>query len=165
MPLKQKQELNSQDTQELEKNLIFVGLVAMIDPPRPEVADAIAKCHQAGIQVTMVTGDYGLTAEAIARRIGLVNGKARVVTGEDMGHLSDAQLRQILHQKSGLVFARVMPEQKLRLVQAYIAMGHIVAVTGDGVNDAPALRAAHIGIAMGMSGTDVARAIGGYCAD
>jgi Ca2+-transporting ATPase len=129
----------------------------MIDPPRAEVADAIAKCHQAGIQVTMVTGDYGLTAEAIARRIGLIDGKARVVTGEDMGHLSDAQLRQILHQKSGLVFARVMPEQKLRLVQAYMAMGHVVAVTGDGVNDAPALRAANIGIAMGMSGTDVAR--------
>ncbi|MGM3306052.1 cation-translocating P-type ATPase [Anabaena sp. WFMT] len=153
----QKQEIQPQNAQELEQNLIFVGLVAMIDPPRPEVADAIAKCHQAGIQVTMVTGDYGLTAEAIARKIGLVNGKARVVTGEDMGHLSDAQLRQILHQKSGLVFARVMPEQKLRLVQAYIAMGHIVAVTGDGVNDAPALRAANIGIAMGMSGTDVAR--------
>jgi magnesium-transporting ATPase (P-type) len=127
----QKQEIQPQNTQELEQNLIFVGLVAMIDPPRPEVADAIAKCHQAGIQVTMVTGDYGLTAEAIARKIGLVNGKAKVVTGEDMGHLSDAQLRQILQQKSGLVFARVMPEQKLRLVQAYIAMGHIVAVTGD----------------------------------
>ena len=153
----QKQEIQPQNAQELEQNLIFVGLVAMIDPPRPEVADAIAKCHQAGIQVTMVTGDYGLTASAIARRIGLVDGKARVVTGEEMGHLSDAQLRQILHQKSGLVFARVMPEQKLRLVQAYIAMGQIVAVTGDGVNDAPALRAAHIGIAMGISGTDVAR--------
>ncbi len=153
----EKQEIQPQNTHELEQNLIFVGLVAMIDPPRAEVADAIAKCHQAGIQVTMVTGDYGLTAEAIARKIGLVNGKARVVTGEEMGHLSDAQLRQILHQKSGLVFARVMPEQKLRLVQAYIAMGNIVAVTGDGVNDAPALRAAHIGIAMGMSGTDVAR--------
>lgn len=153
----QKQEIQPQEAQELEQNLIFVGLVAMIDPPRAEVADAIAKCHQAGIQVTMVTGDYGLTAEAIARKIGLVNGKARVVTGEEMGHLSDAQLRQILHKKSGLVFARVMPEQKLRLVQAYIAMGNIVAVTGDGVNDAPALRAAHIGIAMGTSGTDVAR--------
>lgn len=154
---RQKEEQQPQDAQELEKNLIFIGLVAMIDPPRAEVADAIAKCHQAGIQVTMVTGDYGLTAEAIASKIGLVDGKARVVTGEDVGHLSDAQLRQILHQKSGLVFARVMPEQKLRLVQAYIAMGHIVAVTGDGVNDAPALRAANIGIAMGMSGTDVAR--------
>jgi len=129
----------------------------MIDPPRAEVADAIAKCHQAGIQVTMVTGDYGLTAEAIAQQIGLVDGKARVVTGEEMGHLSDAQLCQILQQKSGLIFARVQPEQKLRLVQAYIRMGHTVAVTGDGVNDAPALRAANIGIAMGHSGTDVAR--------
>ncbi|MBW4591190.1 cation-transporting P-type ATPase [Aetokthonos hydrillicola Thurmond2011] len=153
----QKEEQEAKGAQELEQNLIFVGLVAMIDPPREEVAEAIAQCHQAGIQVTMVTGDYGLTAEAIAKQIGLVDGKARVVTGEEMGHLSDAQLRQILQQKSGLVFARVMPEQKLRLVQAYIGMGHIVAVTGDGVNDAPALRSANIGIAMGMSGTDVAR--------
>jgi len=110
----------------------------------------------------MVTGDYGLTAEAIARRIGLVTGKARVVTGEAMGHLTDAQLRQILHDpNSELVFARVAPEQKLRLVEAYNALGHVVAVTGDGVNDAPALRAAHIGIAMGMSGTDVAREAAG----
>ncbi|MEG4961541.1 MULTISPECIES: cation-transporting P-type ATPase [unclassified Microcoleus] len=153
---RQKEE-QPQDAQELEQNLIFVGLVAMIDPPRAEVADAIAKCHQAGIQVTMVTGDYGLTAEAIAQQIGLVDGKVRVVTGEEMGHLSDAQLCQILQQKSGLIFARVQPEQKLRLVQAYIRMGHTVAVTGDGVNDAPALRAANIGIAMGLSGTDVAR--------
>ena len=153
----QKADRSPQNAQELEQNLIFVGLVAMIDPPRPEVAEAIAQCHQAGIQVTMVTGDYGLTAEAIARRIGLVNSQARVVTDEDLEHLSEAQLRQILQQKYGLVFARMAPEQKLRLVQAYIAMGHIVAVTGDGVNDAPALRAANIGIAMGMSGTDVAR--------
>ncbi len=129
----------------------------MFDPPRPEVAEAIAQCHQAGIAVTMVTGDYGLTAEAIAHQIGLVTGKARVVTGEGMGHLSDAQLRQILHRRTGLIFARMMPEHKLRLVQAYKDLGHIVAVTGDGVNDAPALRAANIGIAMGMSGTDVAR--------
>lgn len=147
----------SQDTKDLEKNLIFLGLVAMIDPPRVEVADAIAKCHQAGIQVTMVTGDYGLTAEAIAQQIGLVEGKARIVTGEEMSHLSDAQLAQILHQESGLIFARFQPEQKLKLVQAYIKMGQIVAVTGDGVNDAPALRAANIGIAMGLNGTDVAR--------
>jgi magnesium-transporting ATPase (P-type) len=110
----------------------------------------------------MITGDYGLTAAAIAQKIGLLkgksNGKPRVITGEQLSHLSDAQLRQILHkQKQGLVFARVMPEQKLRLVEAYKDLGNIVAVTGDGVNDAPALRAANIGIAMGMNGTDVAR--------
>jgi magnesium-transporting ATPase (P-type) len=151
-------ELREQDNESLEQNLTFVGLVAMIDPPRPEVADAIALCHRAGIQVTMITGDYGLTASAIAQKIGLINGKSRVITGEQLGHLSDAQLRQILHkQKKGLVFARVMPEQKLRLVKAYQDLGHVVAVTGDGVNDAPALRAANIGIAMGMNGTDVAR--------
>lgn len=149
--------------QELEQNLIFIGLVAMFDPPRPEVEGAIAQCHTAGIKVTMVTGDYGLTAEAIARKIGLVSdgddrhNRVRVVTGDGMGHLSDAQLRQILKYRSALVFARMSPEHKLRLVQAYKDMGEIVAVTGDGVNDAPALRAAHIGIAMGMNGTDVAR--------
>lgn len=151
------QELLEQKSQQLEQNLTFIGLTAMFDPPRPEVAEAIALCHQAGIAVTMVTGDYSLTAEAIARQIGLVRNKARVFTGEDLGHLSDAQLRQILHRSSDLVFARMAPEQKLRLVQAYKDLGQIVAVTGDGVNDAPALRAANIGIAMGMSGTDVAR--------
>lgn len=142
---------------ELEENLIFIGLVAMFDPPRPEVPEAIAQCHSAGIKVTMVTGDYGLTAEAIARSIGLVKDTVRVVTGEGMGHLSDAQLRQILKYRSGLVFARMSPEHKLRLVQAYKDTGEVVAVTGDGVNDAPALRAGNIGIAMGMNGTDVAR--------
>ncbi len=147
-----------EDACRLEQDLTFIGLTAMMDPPRPEVAEAIAQCHQAGIQVTMITGDYGLTAEAIAHRIGLVKDKARVITGEQLGHLSDAQLRQTLHHwPSGLVFARVLPEQKLRLVKAYKDLGHIVAVTGDGVNDAPALRAANIGIAMGISGTDVAR--------
>jgi Ca2+-transporting ATPase len=143
--------------QDLEQNLIFIGLIAMFDPPRPEVRDAIAKCHEAGIKVTMVTGDYGLTAEAIARNIGLVSERVRVVTGEGMGHLSDAQLRQIVKYRFGLVFARMSPEHKLRLVQAYKDIGEIVAVTGDGVNDAPALRAANIGIAMGQNGTDVAR--------
>ncbi|GCL39925.1 cation-transporting ATPase, E1-E2 type [Sphaerospermopsis reniformis] len=151
-------ELNQLDNNLLEQDLTFLGLVAMIDPPRPEVADAIALCHRAGIQVTMITGDYGLTAAAIAQRIGLANGKPRIITGEQLGHLSDTQLRQIIHKhKTGLVFARVIPEQKLRLVEAYKTLGHIVAVTGDGVNDAPALRAANIGIAMGISGTDVAR--------
>jgi len=151
-------EMLHQDANLVEQDLTFIGLVAMMDPPRPEVAEAIAQCHQAGIQVTMITGDYGLTAAAIAQRIGLANGKARVITGEQLQHLSNAQLRQILHRwHAGLVFARVLPEQKLRLVQAYKDLGHVVAVTGDGVNDAPALRAANIGIAMGMTGTDVAR--------
>ncbi len=145
--------------QELEQELLFVGLIAMYDPPRPEVPAAIARCRRAGIQITMVTGDYSLTAEAIARQIGLVGDREplRVVTGEEMNHLTDAQLRQLLAYRWPLVFARMAPEQKLRLVQAYKAIGEIVAVTGDGVNDAPALRAAHIGIAMGKNGTDVAR--------
>jgi potassium/sodium efflux P-type ATPase len=142
---------------ELEQELIFVGLTAMQDPPRPEVMDAIAQCHKAGIAVTMVTGDYSLTAEAIARNIGLATNHVRVVTGEELGHLSDAALRQILQRHHGLVFARMAPEQKLRVVDTYKALGQVVAVTGDGVNDAPALRSAHIGIAMGLSGTDVAR--------
>ncbi len=143
--------------QVLEQQLVFIGLIALLDPPRPEVAEAIARCHQAGIAITMVTGDYGLTAEAIARNIGLVPEKARIITGDGLGHLSDAQLRQVLKYRRGLIFARMAPDQKLRLVQAYQDLGHVVAVTGDGVNDAPALRAAHIGIAMGVNGTDVAR--------
>ncbi|KGF72308.1 HAD family hydrolase [Neosynechococcus sphagnicola sy1] len=154
---KGRQELLESPPQQLEQTLIFIGLVAMFDPPRPEVEAAIAHCHQAGIAVTMVTGDYGLTAEAIARSIGLVQDKVRILTGEGMGHLSDAQLRQILTYRSNLIFARMSPEHKLRLVQAYKDLGHVVGVTGDGVNDAPALRAAHIGIAMGLNGTDVAR--------
>lgn len=152
-----RQELLDLKAQDLEQDLIFIGLVAMFDPPREEVPKAIAQCHQAGIKVTMVTGDYGLTAEAIARQIGLVSGKVHVVTGEGMEHLSDAQLKQVVKYRFGLVFARMSPEHKLRLVQAYKDIGEIVAVTGDGVNDAPALRAANIGIAMGQNGTDVAR--------
>jgi Ca2+-transporting ATPase len=151
------QELLSERPEQLEQELIFLGLTAMMDPPRVEVAEAIAHCHKAGISVTMVTGDYGKTAAAIAAQIGLTDGHPRVVTGNDLTHLSDAQLRQILHRWRGLIFARVMPEQKLRIVQAYKSLGQVVAVTGDGVNDAPALQAANIGIAMGRSGTDVAR--------
>lgn len=151
-------ELLEKTSAQLEQDLIFMGLVAMFDPPRTEVEKAIAQCHQAGISVTMITGDYGLTAEAIALKIGLVENKARVVTGEELGHLSEAQLRQLIHhRRQQLIFARVMPEQKLQIVKAYQSLGHVVAVTGDGVNDAPALQAANIGIAMGMSGTDVAR--------
>jgi Ca2+-transporting ATPase len=157
------EELRDRKAQDLEQGLTFIGLVAMFDPPRPEVPGAIAQCHQAGIRVTMVTGDYGLTAEAIATQIGLLTSQpdshepVRVITGETMGHLSDAQLQQMVKYRSRLVFARMAPEHKLRLVEAYKATGAVVAVTGDGVNDAPALRSAHIGIAMGLNGTDVAR--------
>jgi calcium-translocating P-type ATPase len=147
-----------------ESNLILLGLVGLYDPPRTGVQGAIACCKQAGIKVTMVTGDYGLTAQAIARQIGLLEGPLhgpmdplRVIHGYDLDRLSDAQLRQVIKFRSRLVFARMAPEQKLRLVQAYKALGEVVAVTGDGVNDAPALRAADVGIAMGRSGTDVAR--------
>ncbi len=156
-------DLRDMKAQDLEQDLTFIGLVAMFDPPRPEVPEAIAQCHQAGIRVTMVTGDYGLTAEAIAQQIGLVEATPtshepiRVITGETLGHLFNAQLQQMVKYRSRLVFARMSPEHKLRLVEAYKATGAVVAVTGDGVNDAPALRAAHIGIAMGLNGTDVAR--------
>ena len=148
----------------LERELTLVGLIGLYDPPRPEVPEAIRQCHQAGIKVTMVTGDYGLTAQAIARQIGLLDPAApdqadpvRVIQGDHLDRISDVQLRQLLKYRTRLVFARMAPEQKLRLVQAYRALGEVVAVTGDGVNDAPALRAADVGVAMGLEGTDVAR--------
>nr|WP_199289132.1 cation-transporting P-type ATPase [Cyanobium sp. FACHB-13342] len=153
---------------QLERELTLVGLLGLYDPPRPEVPEAIRQCHQAGIKVTMVTGDYGLTAQAIARQIGLLDLPAggegppqadpvRVIQGNHLDLISDVQLRQLLKYRNRLVFARMAPEQKLRLVQAYRSLGEVVAVTGDGVNDAPALRAADVGVAMGLEGTDVAR--------
>jgi len=152
----------------LETGLTLVGLAALYDPPRREVGEAIRQCRQAGIKVTMVTGDYGLTAEAIAQQIGLLDPPAhqeprsgadpvRVIEGSGLSQISDLQLRRLLKYRSRLVFARMAPEQKLRLVQAYRDLGEVVAVTGDGVNDAPALRAADVGVAMGRNGTDVAR--------
>jgi magnesium-transporting ATPase (P-type) len=142
----------------VERGLVLLGLLAILDPPRPGVAHAIQTCRRAGITVTMVTGDHAATAEAVAREVGLVRGKAVVVSGAELERLDDAHLLGLLQAPRDLVFARVLPDQKLRLVRAYQALGHVVAVTGDGVNDAPALRAAHVGIAMGASGTDVARA-------
>ena len=180
----------------LEQNLVFLGLIGLYDPPRQGVPAAIRACHRAGIKVTMVTGDYGLTAQAIAHQIGLLDPGAiashplggspgapadspstdsqlrgspsgrptgagadpvRVISGDDLDRLSEVQLRQLIKFRSRLVFARMAPEQKLRLVLAYRALGEVVAVTGDGVNDAPALRAADVGLAMGRNGTDVAR--------
>jgi len=140
----------------IEQELVFVGLVVMADPPRPEVADAVAECHRAGIRVVMITGDYGLTAESIAKRIGIVTGpNPRVLSGLELEELSDEKLKEYL--KDEIIFARVAPEQKLRVVSNLQEMGEIVAVTGDGVNDSPALKKANIGIAMGIAGTDVAK--------
>lgn len=140
----------------IEKNLVFVGLVVMADPPRPEVAAAVSECHNAGIRIIMITGDYGLTAESIAKRIGIVKGSnPRVVSGLELQELSDEKLKEYL--KDEIIFARVAPEQKLRVVTNLQEMGEIVAVTGDGVNDSPALKKADIGVAMGIAGTDVAK--------
>ena len=178
--------LETVDAEALEQGLVLVGLIGLYDPPRPEVGEAIRQCRQAGIKVTMVTGDYGLTAQAIARQIGLLdppetaagssrsgggNGSdcsqghgtgtgadpVRVIEGSMLAQISDVHLRRLLKYRTRLVFARMAPEQKLRLVQAYRDLGEVVAVTGDGVNDAPALRAADVGVAMGRNGTDVAR--------
>ena len=137
-----------------ELRLHFVGLTGLADPIRPTVPAALRECYGAGIRTVMITGDYPGTAAAIARQIGLADPET-VVTGPELDAMTDAQLRERVGQVN--VFARVVPEQKLRLVQAFKANGEIVAMTGDGVNDAPALKAAHIGVAMGKRGSDVAR--------
>ena len=140
----------------IERHLTFVGLEAMMDPPRPEVAAAVAECRRAGIRIVMITGDYGLTAASIARRIGIVEGDdLSVISGFELSKMGDEELRAKLSGQ--VVFARMAPEQKLRVVSALQEMGEIVAVTGDGVNDAPALKKADIGVAMGVAGTDVAK--------
>jgi Ca2+-transporting ATPase len=132
----------------------WLGFVALADPLRPEVPGAVARCRQAGIRVVMITGDHPGTAAAIAREAGLA-GEGAVLSGGELAGMDDARLARAVREAS--VFARIRPEQKLRLVQALRASGEVVAMTGDGVNDAPALKAAHIGIAMGLRGTDVAR--------
>ena len=133
--------------------LRFVGLVGLEDPVRESVPGAVAECRAAGIRVVMITGDYPATAQAVARRAGL--DATRVITGSELAAVSDEELRALVRDAS--VFARMLPEQKLRLVEALAANGEVCGMTGDGVNDAPALKAAHIGIAMGARGTDVAR--------
>ena len=141
---------------EIERDLTLLGLAAMHDPPRSGVREAIRRCRAAGIRVLMLTGDHPRTAEGIARRIGLLeNDKIPVLSSGDLEAMDDLALREALAQD--VVFARVTPAQKLRIVQVLQAAGHVVAVTGDGVNDAPALKRADIGIAMGRSGTEVAR--------
>ena len=143
--------------EDAENELCLLGLVALFDPPRPEVADAVAHCRAAGIRIMVVTGDYGPTAAEIARRVGIATEGSTVITGDELAKLSEHELDEILRQGKELVFARTSPEAKLRIADALRAQGQIVAMTGDGVNDAPALRRADIGVAMGRSGTDVAR--------
>lgn len=139
-----------------ETDFIYVGLVGMLDPPRAEIPDAIAKCRSAGIRVFMITGDYHVTAESIARQVGLYTGDGQVVIGGQLQDMSEEALSKLLDSRE-LVFARSSPAQKLRIVQALQKKGEIVTVTGDGVNDAPALKNADMGVAMGLSGTEVAK--------
>jgi Ca2+-transporting ATPase len=144
--------------EEVAGGLTFLGLQGMIDPPRPEAVAAVQVCRQAGLRVKMITGDHAITAMAIARQIGLADeggGQVSALSGQELSEQSDETLIETAGQAP--VFARVAPEQKLRLVQALQATGHIVAMTGDGVNDAPALRQANIGVAMGITGTEVAK--------
>ncbi len=140
----------------VEQNLTFLGLMAMYDPPRPEVQDAILKCKRAGIRVVMITGDYEITAISIARQVGIISSeKISVINGSMLTSMADDSLREVLSGE--VVFARVNPEHKFRIVKSFMELGKTVAVTGDGVNDAPALKKADIGIAMGIRGTDVAK--------
>lgn len=141
--------------QNLEEDFMFVGLAGMMDPPRKEAYDAVEQCKLAGIRPVMITGDHRETARAVAKALKIIDGDQKVLTGNEMENLNDVDLKKRL--KDTVVFARVLPKHKLRLVKAYKEMGHIVAMTGDGVNDAPAVKEADIGVAMGCSGTDVTR--------
>ena len=142
---------------EAEKDLIFVGLAAMRDPPRTEVKDAVLEAKQAGVKTVIITGDYGPTAQAIAQEVGIVEQQCcQIIRGVDLEDLSDQAIIDEV-RKGNVIFARVSPEQKLRIVKVLKKSGEIVAVTGDGANDAPSLKEADIGVAMGASGTDVAR--------
>ena len=143
--------------EETEKDLIFVGLAGMRDPPRKEVKNAVQKAKQAGIKTVIITGDYGPTAQAIAQEVGIVERECcQVIRGVDLEDLNDQAIVDEV-KKGNVIFARVSPEQKLRIVKVLKKSGEVVAVTGDGANDAPSLKEADIGVAMGASGTDVAR--------
>jgi sodium/potassium-transporting ATPase subunit alpha len=142
--------------EDAERDMVFLGLIGLEDPPRPEAAEAIRKCREAGIRIMMITGDGSRTALAIAKEIGLVNGEPTIVEGSDFLRMSDNELRDVL-SKEEVIFSRMTPKRKLRVVNILKEEGERVAVTGDGVNDAPALKRADIGIAMGITGTDVAK--------
>lgn len=139
----------------IEQELVFAGLIGMIDPPRAEAKEAVSNCRRAGIKPVMITGDHVITASAIAHKLGILKGAEKAITGDELNKISNAELSRNIYNYS--VFARVTPEHKVRIVKAFQNRGAIVAMTGDGVNDAPALKAADIGCAMGMNGTDVAK--------
>jgi len=143
--------------EEAEGELCFLGLVTMFDPPRPEARDAIAQCHSAGIRVIVITGDHPLTAATIAQQVGIGGEDRLIVNAERLDYRHEKQIREILSGGQEVIFARASPEAKLHIAEELQAEGHVIAMTGDGVNDAPALRRADIGVAMGLSGTDVAR--------
>jgi len=143
--------------EDAERKLCFLGLVTMLDPPRPEVQDAIARCHSAGIRIIVITGDHPLTAAAIARQVGIGGEHPVIVNAERLDHRHETEIEEIVAGDREVIFARASPDAKLHIAEALRAQGHVVAMTGDGVNDAPALRRADIGVAMGLSGTDVAR--------
>ncbi len=143
------------DLEVVETNMTFVGLVGMIDPPRAEVKDAVAVCNKAGMRAIMITGDHADTATAIAREIGILNEGQRVITGADLDELSDEEYKKQIFEIS--VYARVSPENKVRIVKTFKDCGKKVAMTGDGVNDAPSIKAADIGVGMGITGTDVSK--------
>lgn len=149
------QEFGELTHETLEGDLTLAGLQGMIDPPRPEAIEAIKGCHEAGIRVAMITGDHAVTAKAIGRMMGIGHKDPIVLTGKELETMNDEELFGKVKEVS--IFARVSPQHKLRIVQQVMKHGEVVAVTGDGVNDAPALKAAHIGVAMGKTGTDVAR--------
>jgi len=140
---------------DLEQKLVFVGLQAMLDPPRPEVYDAVRTCKEAGIRIFIVSGDHGITTKAIAEKLGISQRDTPIITGIELNTLDDAELKKKLEGQ--VIFARVNPEHKMRIVTLLKEMDEVVAVTGDGVNDAPAIKKADIGVAMGISGTDVSK--------
>jgi magnesium-transporting ATPase (P-type) len=141
----------------VEQDLCLAGLIAMLDPPRPGVVEAVAQCRTAGIRIIVITGDHPLTAAAIAERSGITGPHPTAITAEQFEQLDENQLAALIREQPEVIFARASPEAKLHIAEALRREGHVVAMTGDGVNDAPALRRADIGVAMGLSGTDVAR--------